>query len=119
MSGTFQLDGELFIRDPLTKRWVRERTATGGVGEGIFIDIWRLEMRFGTLATTGESDFFMGKFLEGGLHNAVLPHPEDGSLQSFTGVAIANYSFSFNDIDRDGWATNPVLVLAGIPVARL
>jgi hypothetical protein len=119
MSGTFQLDSFLFPRDPLTKRWTRQRVATEGPGEGIFIDFWQLEMRFGMLDTVGESDFFMGKFLEGGLHDAVLPHPEDGSLQSFTGVAIANYSFSFGDVDRDGFALNPVLTLASVPVARL
>jgi hypothetical protein len=67
VSGTFSLDGNLFPKDPLTKRWTRQRTATGGPGEGIFIDFWRLEMRFGTLDTVGESDFFMGKFLESGL----------------------------------------------------
>jgi hypothetical protein len=119
MSGTFQLNSELFPKDPLSKRWTRQRVATASTGEGIFIDFWQLEMRFGTLDTVGESDFFMGKFLEGGLHNAVLPHPEDGSLQSFTGVAIANYSFSFGDIDRDGFAQNPTLTLASVPVARL
>lgn len=119
MSGTFQLDSALFPRDPLTKRWTRQRIATEGPGEGIFIDFWQLEMRFGTLDTQGESDFFMGKFLEGGLHNAVLPHPEDGSLVSFTGVAIANYSFSFGDVDRDAFALNPVLTLASVPAARL
>ena len=119
MSGTFRLDNSLFPRDPLTKRWTRQRVATAGRGEGIFIDFWQLEMRFGTLDTVGESDFFMSKFLAGGLHDAVLPHPEDGSLVSFTGVAIANYSFSFGDVDRDSFAENPVLTLASVPVVRL
>lgn len=119
MSGTFQLDGELFPKDPLTKRWTRERAATSSVGEGIFIDFWRLECRFGTLDTQGESDYFMSKFLETGLHTAVLPHPEDGSLQTFTGVAIADYNFTFGDIDRDGYALNPVLVLSAIPASRI
>lgn len=119
MSGTFQLDGALFPRDPLIKRWVRERTATSGPGEGIFIDFWRLEMSFGTLDIQAESDFFMSKFLASGLHSAVLPHPEDGSLQSFTGVAISDYSFSFGDVDSDAYALNPRLILSAIPVARL
>jgi hypothetical protein len=119
MSGTFRLDNELFPKDPLTKRWVRERTATQGPGEPIFVDLWRFEMRFGTLETVGEHSFFLGKFLESGLHTAVLPHPEDGSLQTFTGVAISDYRFSFNDIDRDGWTVNPVMILGSIPVARL
>lgn len=119
MSGTFQLDGALFPRDPLTKRWTRQRVATDSQGEGVFVDLWRLEMRFGTLDTIGESDYFMNKFLASGLHSAVLPHPEDGSLQTFTGVAIANYSFSFGDIDRDGYALNPTLILDAIAVQRL
>lgn len=119
MSGTFQLDGELFPKDPLTKRWTRQRVATDGQGEGIFVDFWRLEMRFGTLDTVGDSDFFMTKFLASGLHNAVLPHPEDGSLQNFTGVAIANYTFSFGDVGRDSFVFNPTLVLDAIPVQRL
>lgn len=119
MSGTFQLDGVLFPKDPLTKRWTRERAATGGPGEGVFVDLWRLELSFGTLDTQGESDFFMSKFLGNGLHSAVLPHPEDGSLQSFTGVAISDYRFSFGDVDRDAYALNPRLVLSAIPVARL
>ena len=119
MSGTFQLDGQLFPRDPLTKRWIRERAATQGPGEGIYIELQRLEMRFGTLATAEESNFFMDKFLAGGLHTAVLPHPETGSLQTFTGVAISDYGFSFNEVDRDSYALNPRLILSGIPVAQL
>jgi hypothetical protein len=119
VSGTFQLDSELFPKDPLTKRWTRERTAVSSVGEGIFLDFWRLECRFGTLDTQGESDFFMNKFLASGLHSAVLPHPEDGSLQTFTGVAIADYNFTFGDVDRDAFALNPVLILAGIPANRV
>lgn len=119
MSGTFRLDGVLFPRDPLIKRWTRQRVAAHSNGEGIFVDLWQLDMRFGTLDIIGENDFFMGKFLEGGLHDAVLPHPEDGSLQLFTGVAIANYPFSFGDVDHDAWAVNPTLTLTGIPVERL
>lgn len=119
MSGTFSLDSQLFPKDPLTKRWVRDRVATQSTAEGVYVDLWRLEMSFGTLATVGESDFFMAKFLASGLHNAVLPHPEDGSLQSFTGVAISDYSFSFGDVDHDAYALNPRLILSAIPVARL
>lgn len=119
MSGTFQVDGSLFPRDPLTKRWIRDRIATQSTAEGVYIDLWRFEMSFGTLDILNESDFFMGKYLENTLHTFVLPHPEDSSLQTFTGVAISSYTFSFGDVDRDAYALNPRLILSAIPVDRL
>ncbi len=119
MSGTFQLDSSLFPKDPLVKRWVRERAGTQGPGEGIYVDVWRLEMSFGTLDIIGESDYFMGKFQESGLHTAVLPHPETSTLTTFTGVAITDYAFSFGDTDHDNYALNPRLILSAIPVVQL
>lgn len=119
MSGTFQLDGSLFPKDPLIKRWVRERAGTQGPGEGIYVDVWRLEMSFGTLDIIGESNYFMSKFQESGLHTAVLPHPETGALTTFTGVAITEYAFSFGDTDHDNYALNPRLILSAIPVVQI
>ncbi len=93
MSGTFQLNGQLFPKDPLTKNWVSERVATRGTREGVYSEVWRFDCSFGTLETQGESDFFMIKFRAGGLYTAVLPHPDTSTLTTFTGVAIDNYTF--------------------------
>lgn len=116
MSGTFQLAGTLFPKDPLTKRWRRQREATQGPGGGVYADLWRFEANFGTLKTKAESDYFLTKFLAGGLYTTVLPHPQTGNLATFTGAAIEDYTFSFGDVDSDDYALNPRLTLGGINI---
>jgi len=111
MSGTFQLGGALFPRDPLTKRWTPDQVGRRGTREPIFTDIWRLELGFGTLESIGEHDFFMSRFITGGLYSAVLPHPTTGLLVSFTGVSIEDYGAEFNDVDHNTWAEGARLVL--------
>jgi len=112
MSGTFQLGGALFPRDPLTKRWTPDQVGRRGNREGIFSSIWRLELNFGTLATKAESDFFESRFLAGGLYTSILPHPVGAILTQFTGVAIEDYSCEFNDIDQNAWAESAQLTLS-------
>lgn len=112
MSGTFQLGGELFPKDPLDKGWAPERVATRGTREPVFADIWRFSCSFGILKTQNESDFFMTKFRTGGLYTAVLPHPDTATLTTFTGVSIEDYSFSFNDYERNAYAVGARLSLS-------
>jgi len=111
MSGTYQLDSLLFPRNPLTKSWTPDQVGRRGTREPIFSDVWRLELQFSTLETIGEHDFFMSRFISGGLYDAVLPHPITGNLTDFTGVAIESYQGPFNDIDSDYWTENPRLTL--------
>jgi hypothetical protein len=111
MSGTYELDNALFPRNPLVKTWTPDQVGRRGTREPIFTDIWRLELQFSTLETIGEHNFFMTRFMAGGLYDATLPHPTTGQLTSFTGVSIESYRAPFNDIDSDGWAENPTLVL--------
>lgn len=111
MSGTFQLGGALFPRDPLTKRWQADRVGTQGTRAPIFADIWRLELGFGTLQVSGEHDFFETRFLAGGLYTAILPHPITGLLVGFTGVSIDSYEAEFNDVEHNAWAESARMVL--------
>lgn len=112
MSGTFQLDNQLFPCDPITKRWTPQQVAVSGLREPIFTNIWRFECSFGILTTQGQSDFFMTRFITGGLYPVVLPHPITGQLVSFTGAAIDAYSFDWNDIDRNAYAVGARLILS-------
>lgn len=120
MSGSYQLSlpnsstMQLFSVNPLTKRWQSTRIATGGQREPIFAAFWQLEMNFSILQTRGESDFFMSRFVAGGLYNARLPHPITGALVGFTGVSIEDVSFSFGEVDSDGWTEDGYTVRLGV-----
>ena len=115
MSGTYQLDGELFTKNPIAKRWQRQQIASSGVGESVFAAPWQLQMTFSHLSVATDVAFFEGKWLVGGLHTAVLPHPKTGNLTGFTGVNIESFDYSFNDIDSDGWTeSGPTLTLSHI-----
>lgn len=114
MSGTFQLDGTLFPKDPLIKRWTRQRIAASGVGEPIYTAFWQIEMTFGLLDAADEVSYFEDKWLTGGLYTAVLPHPKTGQLVGFTGVAISDFTYEFNDFDSNAWAEGSQLTLTHI-----
>lgn len=112
MSGTYQLDSQLFPKNPLRKRWVPNRVATRGTGEPILTDIWRFEVSFGILETIGDVSFFESRFFRlGGLYPAVLPHPETGQLTGFTGVAIENFDYEFPDWEAEFYAENATMSL--------
>lgn len=118
MSGTYQLSAygapgtmSLFPQNPLAKRWSAQRIGTGGTREPIFSNFWQLELSFDTLQVQGESDYFESRYIAGGLYNAILPHPITGALVGFTGTAIEDVSFEFNDVDRDYWAEGSRVVL--------
>jgi hypothetical protein len=112
-TGTFQLGGEIFPKDPLTKTWARSSVGKGGKRKTLFADTWNLTLSFPTLETS-EHAFFFKKYIAGGLYSAVLPHPANGKLFSVTGVAIDDYSWTFNEIDNNAYAMNPRMVLSGI-----
>jgi hypothetical protein len=111
MSGSYQLGGSLFPTNPLTKTWTAEQVGRRGTREPILSSIWRLELQFSTLQAIGQHDFFMSRFISGGLYTAVLPHPITGQLTNFTGVSIDAYQGPFTDVDSDGWSENPRLTL--------
>jgi hypothetical protein len=117
MSGTFEMDNTLFPRDPLAKRWRRSQVATGGEGEPVFSDFWTLEMDFGTLEASGDFDFFFDLFTAGGLHTAILPHPRDGNLTGFTGVAFVSLETEYNDVDANSWVEGTRVVLGHISLS--
>lgn len=104
MSGTYKLDGTLFPKNPISKRWTRQVIDTTGVGESIYSDFWQIELTFGALKVADEMSFLENAWLTGGLHTAVLPHPVTGHLTGFTGTNIQDVSFEFTDVDSDYWA---------------
>ncbi len=114
MSGTYKLGGELFPKNPLAKNWRRTQIGTHGTNEPIFVNIWQLEMSFGWLNSVAEMSFFENRFLTGGAYTAQLPHPETGELTGFTGVYIGNFSYEFNDIERNKYAIGARLILERI-----
>lgn len=107
----YKLDGEDFPKDPIAKRLTRTPIAASGVGETIYSNFWQVELNFPILKTQGEIDFFMGKWLGGGLHTATLPHPKTGTMTGFTGVNIASFDYEFFDVDEDGWAQGARMVI--------
>lgn len=117
MSGTYKLDGALFERNPLTKTWARQQIAIHGSNEPIFTDFWQLDMSFGWLESATEMNFFESAFLDEGEHTAQLPHPQTGQLTGFTGVFISDFTFEFNDIDRNKYAVGARLVLEHISLS--
>lgn len=122
MSGTYQItlpDSttlELFPKNPIVKRYTPARLATKGNRVPLFSAFWQVDFNFGTLETESESSFFETRLIQGGLYNAVLPHPVTGNLTNFTGVTIENYVYELGDIDADYWALNANLTL-GINLA--
>ncbi len=116
MSGVFELDNELFRRDPVQKNWTRIAVGRQGTNLPIYSAFWQLDLSFGILDTT-EMSFFDAKFQEEGLHTLKASHPESGILTLFTGVAIRNFVHTFNDIESNDWNTNARLTLARIVVA--
>lgn len=114
MSGTYELDAELFPHDPVAKRWKREDVGTGGEAESIYSGFWQIELDFPILLAASEASFFYDRWMAGGLHDARLPHPRDGTLTDFTGVNIKSWDYEFMDVDSDDWADRPRLVLTHI-----
>lgn len=116
MSGTYQIDGELFITNPLSKRWQRQSLGHAGSAPPIYTPYWTFEVSFGTLAYGSGSaqSFLMDKWLEDGLHGAVLPHPKTGYLSIFSGVSIESVTFDIPEFDRDRWTTGGRMILGHI-----
>lgn len=117
MSGTYKLDGALFERNPLTKNWTRQQIAVHGTNEPIFTDFWRLEMSFGWLESETEMNFFESAFLDGGEHTAQLPHPQTGQLVGFTGLYIDEFSYEFNEFERNKYAIGGRMILGHISLS--
>jgi len=119
MSGTYAIDGDLFIQNPLNKSWRREQIGTTGQGSPIFSNYWELDLSFGNLRVGSGSAaaYLMEKYLAGGLHSAVLPHPQTGFLTTFSGVAITDVNFTLTDIDRDRWSEGGRMVLNHISLS--
>lgn len=116
MSGTYQIDGNLFIENPIQKQWQRQNVAVGTLGKPIADTYWSLGFSFSMLRSGSgtASAQLMQLYLDGGLHSAVLPHPATGDLALFSGVSIDNVSFSFTDVDRDRWVGNANMQLGHI-----
>lgn len=112
-TGTFQLDNQIFPKDPLTKNWIRPPVAVGGNRKTLFGDRWALQLNFGALETTTEHNFFWQKYIAGGLYNAVLPHPANGKLFAASGVAIDSYEWTWDDVGPNSHAINPRMTLSG------
>ena len=109
VSGSYQIGGVL-PKDPLTKRWQRQKIASGGRGAVIHSNLWQLQLSFGTLKIAEHGVLFR-RFVTGGLYDAFLTHPTDGALTSFTGVSILDYGWSFTDVEDNAYAISPTITL--------
>ncbi len=116
MSGVFEIDNELFPRDPIQKNWTRVAAGRQGTNLPIFSAFWQLDLSFGILETDDEITFFETKFQAEGPHILTAPHPETGILTLFTGVSIRQFTHTFNSIEKNNWNTNARLTLARIAV---
>lgn len=108
MSGTYQLSQigsstmAQFPSNPLTKTPRLQRVGTTGAGGPIFAAFFQWDFGWGP-GPRSEMTFFESRYINGGLYNALLPHPITGNLTGFTGVAIDNFDYTFNDVERDSW----------------
>ena len=108
MSGTYQISQsnsstlQLFPENPLTKTPRLQRLATSGVGAPIFSSFFLWDFGWGP-GPRSDITFFESRFVAGGLYNCYLPHPITGAMVGFTGVAIEQFDYTFNDVERDSW----------------
>lgn len=111
MSGTYQISQPgsstlaLFPSNPLTKSPRLQRLGTSGAGAPIFAAFFQWDFGWGP-GPRSDVSFFESRYIAGGLYNCVLPHPISGALVGFTGVAIDDVSYTFNDVERDSWYDN-------------
>lgn len=108
MSGTYSISHigsstlQLFPENPLSKSPRLNRVATSGAGAPIFAAFFQWDFNWGP-GPRSDVTFFESRYIAGGLYNALLPHPITGALVGFTGVAIDDVSYTFNDVERDSW----------------
>lgn len=116
MSGTYKISAigssslSIFPSNPLTKSPRLNRLGTSGAGAPIFGAFFQWDLGWGP-GPRSEITFFESRYIAGGLFNAVLPHPITGNLTGFTGVAIEDFSYTFNDVERDSWVDSYRLTL--------
>lgn len=109
MSGTFRITEPnsstiaLWPSDPLYKRWTPQQIGTRGTREPIFAAVWRFECDFGPMPSSEIGPFFERRFIAGGLYFLTAVHPITNALVSFTGVAIQEVAFDYNDVERNAW----------------
>lgn len=108
MSGTYSIAAigssiqAQFPANPLTKSPRLQRVGTSGAGGPIFAAFFTWDFGWGP-GPRSDVTFFESRYINGGLYNALLPHPITGALVGFTGVAIDDVSYTFNDVERDSW----------------
>lgn len=108
MSGSYAISAissptlSLFPETPLSKSPRLNRLATSGAGAPIFAAFFQWDFNWGP-GPRSDVTFFESRYIAGGLYNALLPHPITGALVGFTGVAIDDVSYTFNDVERDSW----------------
>lgn len=111
MSGTYAISQigssalQLFNSNPLSKTPRLNRLGTSGAGAPIFGAFFVWDFGWGP-GPRSDVTFFESRYINGGLYNCVLPHPITGNLTGFTGVAIEDVSYTFNDVERDSWYDN-------------
>jgi len=105
MSGTYQIDGQLFVTQPIQKQWQRQQLGKLGTGEPVFGSYWSLSLSFPIMefGSGSAGNFLMQHWLDDELHSAVLPHPQSGFLTVFSGIAIDDVQLNIMSFDRDGW----------------
>lgn len=112
MSGTFELDNQLFPTDPISKRWSRQEAGKGANRVPVFSSVWSLSLRFPTLESRTQANFFESRYMAGGLYNLKAPSPHDGTLTTYTGVAIESFEYTTNDIESQAWVVSPTLIFS-------
>lgn len=111
MSGTFQIDGNLFPSNPLDKTWQAEKVDHKGTREPVFSGVWTLNLSF-AITSTSDAEFFQARFIQDGQrHTAVLPHPITGQLATFTGVYIDEFQGTFDQYDYNAYQSDVNMTL--------
>lgn len=116
MTGSYQISAissptlSLFPENPLSKSPRLNRVATSGAGAPIFAAFFTWDFGWGP-GPRSDVTFFESRYINGGLYNAILPHPITMHPTSFTGVVIESFEYTVNDVERDSWADSYRLTL--------
>ena len=116
MAGRYEIDGSLFVENPIIKSYSRDTLGIRGDGTPALSPVWTLEFEYSTLlvASGSQTDYIYNNWQAGGEHAVKIPHPLTGQLTTFSGVNISTDGWALVDIDRDRWGTDIKMIIRNI-----
>lgn len=116
MAGRYEIDGVLFVENPIIKSYSRKTLGTYGDGSPALAPTWTLNCQFSSLlvASGTQTDVIYQAFSPEVEHAVKIPHPLTGQLATFSGTSISTDGWSLSDIDRDRWGSDVGMTISNI-----